>query len=624
MFLSFFLKTALSGTIVADVKGFKITCTILSDTEIAIGDGNKNAFVEYIKPITNFTLPETALYNNKEYKIAEVSSYAFTESPFNKIVFPASVRKIGSYCFFGSERLEILSISKCKITELPPYIFADCPLLETILCSKQVHEIGEGAFTNTGITFIHVQSHFQVVNPKAFSGAKLTEVDLSTCSLTSLSESMFENCSDLTDIIFPNSLESISPYAFARCGLKKLTLPSSLKSIGHHAFHSCEYLDFIDISNCNLQKIEPYLFSLCTYLQSAVLPEKIVEIGAFSFANTSLSYFKPNENLQIIRERCFLGCRKLSVVDLSDSLCHTIESYAFADCSSLETFQMSTTLVNIEDYAFMSTKLTKFSSVIVQFLGKGVFSSIRTLKSIDLSMTHLTVIPEFLFKDSYSLHSILLPESLRTIKDGAFSGTKITEIHIPSSVYKVGPKLFESCVNLEKLDLGFTNITEIPDNFLGECSRLTKIILPPFVESISQSAFIMCSQLKEIYYLGHKLLPEGILFPPNSNIYVSQKYKSKKYGIKDIHVTTDMNNYIPVSNEAFNPEKQISTSKISNSTMRSRKILWIWILAAVFISYFVYTHFLAKSVFIRRNLLNPARKTLENQGLYAKPDQYIL
>ena len=80
----------------------------------------------------------------------------------------------------------------------------------------------------------------------------------------------FEN-SNITEIIIPEGIEYIAPYAFQKCkSLVRVILPSTLKGIGRGAFRGCELLEEIFIpSKCEV--IETSAFKSCTSLRKLTL-----------------------------------------------------------------------------------------------------------------------------------------------------------------------------------------------------------------------------------------------------------------------------------------------------------------------------------------------------------------
>ena len=65
-------------------------------------------------------------------------------------------------------------------------------------------------------------------------------------TVTTIGNSAFSDCTNLSSIQIPNSVTTIEAYAFYGCrGLKTLEIPSSVKTIGYLAFHICESLTSI-------------------------------------------------------------------------------------------------------------------------------------------------------------------------------------------------------------------------------------------------------------------------------------------------------------------------------------------------------------------------------------------
>lgn len=64
------------------------------------------------------------------------------------------------------------------------------------------------------------------------SAAKNLVLDLSKCSVTTIPESAFEDCSNLFGIYLPSGVEEIGNFAFAGTGLTEITIPASVTEIG--------------------------------------------------------------------------------------------------------------------------------------------------------------------------------------------------------------------------------------------------------------------------------------------------------------------------------------------------------------------------------------------------------
>ena len=81
-------------------------------------------------------------------------------------------------------------------------------------------------------------------------------------SVTSIGDSAFCNCTNLTSIIIPNGISDIGEYAFYNCtNLTPINIPNSVESIGYEAFVNTKFYNnksnwkdgSLYIDNCLLQ-----------------------------------------------------------------------------------------------------------------------------------------------------------------------------------------------------------------------------------------------------------------------------------------------------------------------------------------------------------------------------------
>ena len=150
------------------------------------------------------------------------------------------------------------------------------------------------------------------------------------------------------------------------------------------------------------------------------------------------------------------------------------------------------------------------------------FNGKKSLRSIILP-EGITVINNGAFLNS-GLEAITLPESLEGIGQSVFLGTQLKEITIPANVVGLGtsafegsdagtmplekvifkgskimgiePYTFKNCVNLKEITLPESLTIIAYDAFLG-CSSLTKVVIPDNVTEIEKTAFSQCTSLTE-------------------------------------------------------------------------------------------------------------------------------
>ena len=85
-------------------------------------------------------------------------------------------------------------------------------------------------------------------------------------AITALADSCFENCTELTSVVLPNSLQAIGEDAFKGCtSLRGIEIPESVILIGEGAFSGCTALEAVCVYN-GIRSIGTGAFSGCTKL----------------------------------------------------------------------------------------------------------------------------------------------------------------------------------------------------------------------------------------------------------------------------------------------------------------------------------------------------------------------
>ncbi|MDE6478974.1 MAG: leucine-rich repeat domain-containing protein [Muribaculaceae bacterium] len=114
------------------------------------------------------------------------------------------------------------------------------------------------------------------------------------------------------------------------------------------------------------------------------------------------------------------------------------------------------------------------------------------------------------FIDCHNLTSIILPETLITIQEGAFEGCGITKISLPESLQVIGHSAFLSSL-LTTLEC--PNNLKLIDNYaFWGCTDLISILLPASLEEMGDCTFHHTINLKSVTYLAShpKAFPGGI------------------------------------------------------------------------------------------------------------------
>ena len=246
--------------------------------------------------------------------------------------------------------------------------------------------------------------------------------------VTSLEDSCFKNCSNLTSITLPKGITSLGEYCFSGCNsLTSITLPEGITSLGRRCFFSCSSLTSITLPK-GISSLGEYCFSGCSSLTSITLPKGITSLsdGCFADCNSLTSITLP-EGITSLRNHCFHGCSSLTSITLPKGIT-SLKDCCFYDCTSL-------------------TSIT---------LPEGI-----------------TSLGECCFSGCSSLTNITLPEGITSLMDCCFRGcTRLTNISFPSSLKKLYNSIFEYATQNKRIII---NATTPPDIIISGYSDYTLI-----------------------------------------------------------------------------------------------------------------------------------------------------
>lgn len=189
------------------------------------------------------------------------------------MTIPSSVTSIGDYAFSFAGLTSIVIPN--GVTSIGKNAFCSCKNLASLTIPNSVISIGESAFHGSGLTSIIIPDGVTSIGEGAFGGCNnlkqitvalgnptydsrnncnaiietATHTLIAGCQntiipngVTSIGDSAFSNCANLTSIIIPNSVISIGAGAFSGSGLTSIVIPDGVTSIGEYAFGDCDRL----------------------------------------------------------------------------------------------------------------------------------------------------------------------------------------------------------------------------------------------------------------------------------------------------------------------------------------------------------------------------------------------
>ena len=262
---------------------------------------------------------------------------------------------------------------------------------------------------------------------------------------------------------------------FYECtGLTGLILPDTVEYIDVNAFLGCKELTRVRWS-AGLRKINTGAFDY-TGLETLVLPEGVTFLGANAF-----------------------GHAKLKSVSLPSTVAKMTESNEksdanpFAFCENLEEIYVAegnkayksdgNCVMRREDNTLVAgCKASKIPSY-TEHIGRSAFQG-AALESVALP-EGVTSIEDYAFARNDRLKEITLPQSLTSIGKAVFFWcTALGKIAIPDGVTSVGDNAFSTCVSLKELALG-AELLSAGCGLTEFCVALEKITVSENNESFS-------------------------------------------------------------------------------------------------------------------------------------------
>ena len=142
-----------------------------------------------------------------------------------------------------------------------------------------------------------------------------------------------------------------------------------------------------------------------------------------------------------------------------------------------------------------------------------------------------------LFKDCTSLKSVNIPESTKSIGEGAFQNSGLTSVTIPKNVKIVYKKAFYGCKNLTSVKFA-GKVNNIGGSAFSKCVNLKTVnFTKGYLKKVYDYAFYKCEKLDKITISNTKNVPSihksafnkaksGIKFYVKNNT-VAKKLKAK-------------------------------------------------------------------------------------------------
>ena len=357
------------------------------------------------------------------------------------------------------------------------------------------------------------------------------------------------NVDGMTSVTIPESVTSIDDYAFHSCdGLESFELPASVTSLGTGALSAFWNVTSLTVAadnpnydsrdNCNaiIEKATNKIVAGC---QTTIIPANVTGIGTLAFDLSRGSIFIPS-TITTIEERAFY-CGNVTIqVERTTPL--VINGNVFqglgnstlrVPAGSKSAYAAATgwknfgTILEGNEGSTFTAKTTEGIDMVFTILDEsaktcqvgyldGSFdktavdkNTVNGAVTIPNTANGYTVVKigRYALQGVNGMKTVTIPNTVTSIKQGAFNSSSIKNIAIPASVSLIEDEAFVSCYNLATITVDASNETyESPEgsNAIIEKSTKTLIagckstIIPSGVKVIGARVFNSCNSMASI------------------------------------------------------------------------------------------------------------------------------
>lgn len=207
------------------------------------------------------------------------------------------------------------------------------------------------------------------------------------------SQAFYQN-RELTEYEIEEGITEIGEFAFARSGLTSVVIPEGVTKIGYGAFYHCDNLKEVVLPD-SVTEIEPYAFDKTLWLKNAQTAESPFMIAGdgilVSYSGTDSVVNIPG-GVKQIGAGVFKEHMGITAVNIPDTV-QVIGEEAFMNCRNLKTVNGGNGLVKVKDRAFMNCPLSKvIIPASVQEIGLGAYALVNGTDTVVFEGTQLPLL----------------------------------------------------------------------------------------------------------------------------------------------------------------------------------------------------------------------------------------
>ena len=427
------------------------------------------------------------------YEVTEdLTLYAkWTQSGSEKIVFSVDANGVltGVSGLSGSDiTVEILSeVNGITVTEIGQDVFKDNKNVGRLIIPDSVTKLGYRMCSGcTALSEVRLPAGLTVIPDEAFDGCSSLRTVNFPDTLKEIRSDAFCG-TDLTEFIAPDSLTDVWAYAFKDCGALSAVELKNVRNVGDGAFESCTALRSIRLSD-KMTELPDHIFDGCSSLADIDMPDNPIAVS-FSVFNGTAYYNEPSnwgngvlyvDGYLIAVSKDFAPLTEYTVKD--GTIVIADDAFSGVGYSSkLKKMTLPTGLYRIGQYAF--SKLFSLTEInipdTVRSIGYGAFSGTGYDAGTNYINDGLYIGNWLVAVNNVAMTSFTVQEGTVGVADGKDTSLfptraqKITVLELPSSLRYIGSRSFARL-------------------------RITELRLPSELQTLGNGAFASCSALNTV------------------------------------------------------------------------------------------------------------------------------
>lgn len=371
------------------------------------------------------------------------------------------------------------------------------------------------------------------IAPTALYNENVSSVSIPN-TVTYIGNSAFRGCSQLSEVVIPDSVVSIGQYAFSASGLVSVDIPDSVTTLDRGAFERCSRLTEISIGS-GITELPLDVFASCYSLTSVTIPGTVETVDGSFHDSRSIRNIAIEDGVKRIEGNAFANLPYITSVEIPDSVTYIGPAFSnctgigsvvipdsvvemegtFSGCTSLNQVSFGSGLTTLGDDTFSQCAFTEVTvpssirtlgdafsnciSLVDVTIEEGVtrmeggFSGCPNLGDVILPSTVTYLGP--VFPGCMSIKTITIPEGV-SMMDGTFMACAGLESVEVSGEISLGSDTFSACTSLSQIDI--SKFRSIGDGAFSTCTSLTDVEFHEYITTIGSMAFTGCTNIRAV------------------------------------------------------------------------------------------------------------------------------